>query len=453
MNGPHLGWIGIFRLGLVQTMLGSIVVLTTSTMNRVMVVELALPALLPGIFVGVHYAIQVLRPRWGYSTDVRGRRTPWILGGMAVLAVGGVLAALATAWMAASTFGGIALGAFAFLLIGIGVGASGTNLLVLLATNVTPRRRAAAASMTWMMMIAGFVVTATVAGHFLDPFSSLRLIEVTAVVCAVAVVVTTMAVWGVETRGGCAGRDGPGTADKTEKPSFLVALRQVWAEPKARRFAVFVFVAMLAYSAQDLILEPFAGAVFGMTPGESTKLAGIQHAGVLLGMLVVAFAGSAIGERRLGSMRLWTVGGCLASAAALLGLSAGGLAAGEWPLRANVFFLGLSNGIFAVAAIGSMMGLAGQGRQNREGVRMGVWSAAQAIAFGLGGLAGTASVDVARATITHLGGAYATVFALEAVLFVIAALLSFRLARVVIPIRDVAIPATAAVPSPGRMRS
>ena len=35
--------LGIVRLGLVQTALGSIVVLTTSTMNRVMVVELALP--------------------------------------------------------------------------------------------------------------------------------------------------------------------------------------------------------------------------------------------------------------------------------------------------------------------------------------------------------------------------------------------------------------------------
>ena len=453
MTGPALSWIGIFRLGLVQTMLGSVVVLTTSTMNRVMVVELALPAMLPGIFVGLHYAIQVLRPRWGYSTDVRGRRTPWILGGMAVLAAGGILAALATAWMAADTLGGIALGVLAFLLIGIGVGASGTNLLVLLATHVSPRRRAAAASLTWMMMIAGFVVTATLAGHFLDPFSSLRLIEVTSAVCAIAVAVTAIAVWGVETRGGRAAQAASGIAGRVDKPSFAVALRQVWAEPRARRFAVFVFVAMLAYSAQDLILEPFAGAVFGMTPGESTRLAGVQHAGVLLGMLMVAFAGSMIGGRRLGSMRLWTVGGCLASALALFGLSAGGLAAADWPLRANVFALGLANGIFAVAAIGSMMGLAGQGRHNREGVRMGVWGAAQAIAFGLGGLAGTAAVDIARATIVHLGTAYGAVFALEAVLFLIAALLSFRLAGTVLPARTTAMPATTAVASSGTANS
>ena len=354
---------------------------------------------------------------------------------MAVLAAGGILAALATGWMETDTLGGIALGTAAFLLIGVGVGASGTNLLVLLATHVSARRRAAAASMTWMMMIAGFVVTATAAGHFLDPFSSLRLIQVTTAVCGIAVVVTAIAVWGVESRSGRAMDSTSRPADRSEKPSFVVALAQVWAEPQARRFAVFVFVAMLAYSAQDLILEPFAGSVFGMTPGESTRLSGLQHAGVLLGMVIVAVAGSIVGGRRLGSMRLWTVGGCLMSALALLALSAGGVVGGEWPLRANVFLLGLSNGIFAVAAIASMMGLAGQGRENREGVRMGVWGAAQAVAFGLGGLAGTAAVDIARAAIGHSGTAYATVFAIEAVLFLAAALLSFRLVGAVLTSR------------------
>ena len=72
----HLGWPGIIRLGLVQTALGAVVVLTTSTINRVMVVELALPAMLPGMLVALHYVIQVLRPRLGYGSDLGGRRTP-----------------------------------------------------------------------------------------------------------------------------------------------------------------------------------------------------------------------------------------------------------------------------------------------------------------------------------------------------------------------------------------
>ena len=94
-----MGWIDILRCGLVQTALGAIVVLTTSTYNRVMVVELALPAMVPGALVALHYAIQLSRPRWGYGSDMGARRTNWIIGGVAVLGIGAVLAAIATAWM------------------------------------------------------------------------------------------------------------------------------------------------------------------------------------------------------------------------------------------------------------------------------------------------------------------------------------------------------------------
>ena len=142
---PALGWIGILRLGLVQTALGAVVVISTSTLNRVMVVELALPAMVPGLLVAAHYAVQILRPRWGYGSDAGGRRTPWIIGGMALLSLGGAGAALATAWMSVDPVLGLVAAAVAFLMIGAGVGAAGTSLLVLLATEVTPERRPAAA--------------------------------------------------------------------------------------------------------------------------------------------------------------------------------------------------------------------------------------------------------------------------------------------------------------------
>lgn len=424
-DAAALSWIGIIRLGLVQTALGAIVVLTTSTLNRIMVVEYALPAILPGALVGFHYAVQMTRPRWGYGSDVGGRRTPWIIGGMAVLAFGGFLAALATAVMGTHFAAGIALSVFAFLLIGLGVGASGTSLLTLLATRVSERRRPAAASIVWIMMIAGFVVTAILAGSQLDPYSPERLVVVSGSVSLIAFFLAVAAVTGLE-----------GRAVQTQtrheplkpKPDFKTAFMDVWGEPRARQFTIFVFVSMLAYSAQDLILEPFAGLVFGFTPGESTKLAGVQNGGVMAGMILVAIAGSAIGGRRIGSMRLWAVGGCLASALAFVGLAVAGSFPDTWPLRGNVFFLGLANGAFAVAAIGSMMGLANYGEAQREGTRMGLWGAAQAIAFGLGGFMGTVVVDIARATLGSPPSAYMVVFAGEAVLFVLSAIIAWQVA-------------------------
>lgn len=417
-----LGWLGIVRLGLVQTALGAIVVLTTSTINRVMVVELALPAVLPGLLVALHYAVQVLRPRWGHGSDVGGRLTPWIVGGMAVLALGGFGAALATTLMATQFWAGVALAALAFLMIGVGVGASGTCLLVLLSRRVADERRPAAATIVWVMMISGFILTASVAGHWLDPFSTTRLVIVTGVVSAVAFCLTCLAVHGVEDAA-------PATArPEAEETRFGLALREVWAEPQARLFAIFVFVSMIAYSAQDLILEPFAGTVFGFTPGESTRLAGVQNGGVLAGMLLVALVTSLAGPRA-GSLRIWAVGGCIASALALAALSVAAFVGPGFPLRPVVFGLGVANGAYAVAAIGQMMRLVGAGRADRQGVRMGLWGAAQGIAFGLGGLLGAGATDLARHFLTSPVAAYAAVFTAEAALFLLSAALALAVAR------------------------
>ncbi len=430
-----IGWFGIVRLGLVQAALGAVVVLTTSTLNRVMVVELALPALLPGLLVGLHYLVQLIRPRMGFGSDVGRRRTPWIVGGIVVLACGGFVAALGTVWSASDRVAGIALATVGFLLIGVGVSASGTSLLALLAKRVLPSRRAAAATIVWLMMIAGFAVTASVAGRLLDPFTPARLLAVAAGVSVAAVLIALVALYRVEgdppsaAAAGDAddGPDGRRVGREPERPRFLEALGQVWSESAARRFTVFVFVSMLAYSAQDLILEPFAGTVFGLTPGQSTSLSGLQHGGVLVGMLGVALFGSGVAGARLASLGGWMIGGCIASAAALLALVAAGWFGPGWPLQLNVFALGLANGAFSIAAIASMMRMAGQGRSAREGTRMGLWGAAQAIAFGFGGLTGAAASDLTRWLIGSPGQAYAAVFLAEAVLFVFAARLAARL--------------------------
>lgn len=173
--GALIGWLGIVRLGLIQASLGAVVVLATSTLNRIMIVELALPALIPGALVGWHYGVQLSRPRWGHGADVGGRRSPWIFGGILTLAAGGTAAAASTALMQSSFAAGFAAALAAFFVIGVGVGASGTNLLALLATRVPPARKAAAAAIVWIMMIFGFVVTSIAAGALLDPFSMGRL--------------------------------------------------------------------------------------------------------------------------------------------------------------------------------------------------------------------------------------------------------------------------------------
>jgi BCD family chlorophyll transporter-like MFS transporter len=410
-----LGWLGIIRLGLVQAALGAVVVLITSTLNRVMVVEYALPAVLPGMLVALHYAVQMIRPRFGYGSDRGGRSTPWIVGGMAALCIGGALCAVATVGFAIHPVPALVLAVVAYALVGMGVGAAGTSLLVLLAKRVDEGRRAAAATIMWVLMIAGFAITSTTVGRFLDPYTPLRLVRVVCIAAAIAFALALVAVWRVER----AVVPAPTVREFKPNFSFRTALRRVWLDPQARGFTLFVFTSMLAYSAQELLLEPFAGLVYGYTLGESTQLSGLWHSAVLMGLIAVGIACS--GTRRFGSLRAWTIGGCVASAFALLGLVGADFMGPHWPLRVSVVALGLSNGVFAVAAIGSMMELAHRGETGSAGVRMGLWGAAQAIAFALGGVVGTLIVDSIRYFFGSPVAAFAIVFTAQATLFLLAA--------------------------------
>ncbi|MFZ9394742.1 MAG: BCD family MFS transporter [Erythrobacter sp.] len=416
------GWFAIVRLGAVQASIGAIVMLSTSLLNRVMVVEYGLAAAIPAGLVAWHYTVQLSRPIWGHGSDKGRRRTPWIIGGLGVLAIGALLAVHATTQIATSPAMGGILAGVAFTLIGAGVGASGTSLLALLASGVARERRAAAAAVTWIMMVAGIVISAATAGALLDPFSETRLALVASGVVAAAFVLTCLATFRLE-------RQALVEAEETRAgppPDFREAIREILSDETARRFTLFIFVSMLAYSMQDLILEPFAGLVFDMTPGQSTSLAGVQHGGVLAGMIATGIGGSAFAGRMPVELRVWIVAGCLGSALALLGLATGAVIGTGWPLATNVFALGFCNGAFAVAAIGAMMGLAGAGERTREGVRMGVWGAAQAIAFGMGGLLGALGVDLARRSGGNDAAAFQLIFLIEAAAFVFAAFLALR---------------------------
>jgi BCD family chlorophyll transporter-like MFS transporter len=415
------GWLSIARLGLVQAAIGAIVMLATSLLNRVMVVEYGMAAAVPAGLVALHYAVQLARPVWGHGSDRGHARTPWIIGGVAVLGLGAMLAVCALPLGEAQPLAANIVLLLGFILIGGGVGAAGTSLLALLAAGVAPQRRAAAAALTWIMMVMGIVISAGTAGALLEPFSWGRLVQVSGGIALAALVLTVIATFRLE-RGVQAS-----TPEPASETSLGDALRAVFAETAARRFTVFVFLSMLAYSMQDLILEPFAGIVFRMSPAQSTSLSAVQHSGVLLGMIVAGIGGSAFAGRAAGELRGWIAAGCVGSALALAGLAVGAGVGPGWPLAANIAVLGFANGVFAVSAIGAMMSLAGSGSGADTGLRMGVWGAAQGIAFGLGGLAGAIGVDLARHAESD-GRAFQSIFGIEAMLFMAAAVMAARIA-------------------------
>jgi len=405
----------IVRLGLVQAAIGAVVVLMTSTLNRVMVVELGLPAAVPGALVALHFAVQfLLRPHFGHLSDGR-RRTGWIVGGLALLALSGIGASASTLLIEYDRTLGLLAATVAFLGIGAGASAAGTPLLALVAELIAPAQRARAAATVWLMMIAGFIVTTVVASRLLEPFSLHALVRATALVSLAAVSVAMLAMRGLEPA------EVPVREAEAAPASFGAAVATVWGDPTARMFALFILASMLAFSAQDLILEPFAGAVFGLTPAETTRVSSVHQGGMLVGMLLCAALAT-----RLGGLRRWAIGGCLASAAAFLLVASAPAVGSVALLRAGVVALGVGNGAFAIGAVGLMMALSVVPGGGGAGVRMGVFGAAQAVAQAVGGFLGAVGSDVAQLALGSTAGGYVAVFALEAVCFVGAAALAWR---------------------------
>ena len=144
-------------------------------------------------------------------------------------------------------------------------------------------------------------------------------------------------------------------------------------------------------------------------------------------MLLVAIVCTGLAHSPLANLRAWMTAGCLAGAAALVGLAASGLAGTPGPIKSLLFALGAANGCYAIAAIATMMQLVGARGANKEGVRMGLWGAAQGVAFGCGGLAATVLSDVVRSAVAWTSMAYATVFVAQAAVFVVAAAIALTL--------------------------
>jgi BCD family chlorophyll transporter-like MFS transporter len=145
-------------------------------------------------------------------------------------------------------------------------------------------------------------------------------------------------------------------------------------------------------------------------------------------MLAAAWAST-----RVGSLRAWAVGGCLASSAAFVALSQVGALGSVATLQVVVFALGAANGVFTVGGVGSMMAITAAAGPGQAGLRLGIFGAAQAAAYGIGGFAGGAASDVARWALGSPAAGYAAVFAAEAVLFAGAAWLAARSAPATSP--------------------
>ena len=429
-----MNWFSILRLGLIQLCIGSSVVIPLSTLNRLMKVELALPATIAGFLIALHYAVQLTRVNWGYLSDKTQNRSQWIIFGMLILGIGGVLASASIPLIESNFAYGIMLALFSYTLIGFGVGAGGTPLLALLASYSSKSQKGFAASITFLMMILGLAITGITAGIILDPYSHQKLIKITTSLAIITNILSYLSLKNLEkTLRNNADVRTPNAINYNEP--FLEGIKKIWMEREARLFTIFIFISMGAFSMQDPILEPFAGEVFGFAVGESTKLDGFHKIGTLIGIILIilclskfriGFASlSIVKNERLGSEKFWLITGCIFSAFSLFIISLLGLTYRDPAMLNSVVFLfGISNGVFTAGILGTMLHLASRGSDdNNTGTRMGIWGAAQAYATMIAVFFSTVLVDILGLMMNSLPSVYGIVFLTAASFFIAAAFL------------------------------
>ena len=429
-----MNWFSIFRLGLVQLCIGSSIVIPLSTLNRLMKVELALPATIAGFLIALHYAVQLTRVNWGHFSDKSRNRSQWIVLGMLILGIGGILASASIPLIESRFSYGIMLALLSYSLIGFGVGAAGTPLLALLATYSSKSQKGFAASITFLMMILGLAITGITVGIILDPYSHQKLIKITSSLAILTNIISFLSLRNLERSLQNSSAALTQNTINSDVP-ILEGIKKVWMERDARLFTIFIFISMGAFSMQDPILEPFAGEVFGFTVGESTKLDGFHKIGTLLGIISIVLclskfkigfgSLSIVKNERLGSEKLWLITGCLFSALSLFIISLLALTFAESSaLNSVVFFFGISNGIFTAGVLGTMLHLASRGSgDNKEGTRMGIWGAAQAYATMIAVFFSTVLVDILGLIMTSIPSVYGIVFLTAACFFIASAYL------------------------------
>lgn len=374
---PDLPLGRLLRLSMFQLSVGMAVVLLTGTLNRVMIIELGVPASLVAIMVGIPVLIAPLRALIGHRSDtyrsVLGwRRVPYIWLGTLVQFGGLAIMPFALLLLQSQTLGpdwaGPVAAALAFLLTGIGMHMTQTAGLAL-ATDLSPtENRPRVVALVYVMLLVGMIAASISFGLLLSDFTALRLIQVIQGAAVVTLIVNVIALWKQEAR------NPERTRMDREAPSFAAAFALFRADRRAGRLLLGVALGSAGFSMQDVLLEPYGGEILGMSVSETTLLTALWAAGAMAGF---ALAGRLL-QKGLDMHRTAALG-------ALAGVFAFAAVVFSAPLGSAPLFIGgvavigFGGGLFAVGTMLAAMDLADQ---MDSGFAIGVWSAVQATAIG-----------------------------------------------------------------------
>lgn len=413
----------LLRLALFQVSVGMAYALLVGTLNRVMIVELGVAAWAVSLMVALPLLAAPFRALVGHRSDTHlsalgWRRVPYLwfgsllqFGGLSIMPFALIL--LQPGADASAQPGGVLAGqlgaALAFILVGAGMQTTQTAGLALATDQARPDTRPRVVALMYVMLLLGMVMASAVFSLVLQSFSPTRLVAVVQGAALTTMVLNTLALWKQEARG---------TVVRAEADAARPPFREVWqrfaAQPHTRRFLVAVALGTAAFNMQDIVLEPYGGAILKL-PVAATSL---LTAGMALGSVIAFAIAARLLQRGFDAHRLAALGLLIGIVAFSAVIFAAPLDSG-WLFRAGNLLIGLGGGLFAVSTLVVAMGLESAGG---AGLALGAWGAMQATAGGLAVALGGTLRDGFEALAAHgwLGSAmsepqvaYSVVYHLE----------------------------------------
>ncbi len=410
----------LLRLSLFQVSAGMSLVLLVGTLNRVMIVELGVPASLVAVMLAVPLVFAPLRALIGFKSDIHRselgwKRVPFIykgtmvqFGGLAIMPFALLVlarqghAAEVPAWV-----GQVAAG-IAFLLVGAGLHITQTVGLALATDLTPPEKQPKVVGLMYVALLFGSIVSALIFGALLIDFTPGRLVQVIQGAGVATLVLNGIAVWKQEARGSARPRHG-GPRDPTFQESWACFI----AGDKARQRLAAVGLGTLAFSMQDVMLEPYGGQVLGLAVSQTTALTAAMAGGGLAGFSLA----SHVLSRGFDPFRMAAIGAWVGVPAFVM-IILSGLAGIPALFVLGTLFIGFGAGLFGHGTLTATMNHA---PDDQRGLALGAWGAVQATAAGIG----VASGGIIRDTVASLTSSdalipYATVYTLEVILLIAA---------------------------------
>ena len=400
------------QLGMVHVAVAMTLVPINSTLNRVMIKELAISATLVALLASLPYLFSPIQVAIGSFSDRHPlwglRRTPYIALGLCLCVLGVVLSPQTAFLISKNWWVGVGVGLLTFGAWGMGFNFASVSYLSLASDLSGEKGRGKTIAIMWFMMITGIIFTAITLSQLVDPFTPEALERAFWMIGVAALLLGVLGLIKLEPR------------SKSEVPagsdsySWRKLFGAVFENRQATLFFWYLVILLAAILGQDILLEPFGGEAFGMSVKETTRITSIWGGCVLIALLVAGALETRISKQLVAR---WGAG------IALLGfilIALSGVFVNQVLFYTGVVSLGIGTGLATVSNLSLMLDMT---TAEKVGLFIGVWGMANALSRLIGTILGGLVRDmVSQVALSPLAG-YIVVFGIEAAMLVVSLIL------------------------------